>query len=525
MFESYLSTLQDGSEACFANQLRRDYCGCDTHPKYEVLVWCIRVSAFLSLLSSLGIIHSIVRDPKLRALFYHQLVLAISVFDTISSLAYLSRPMVLPKSQVEYQTFGNDQTCTAQAFFLSLGYGSMFFNFLLAAYFYLIVAQRWREGDFQRVRRPLFTATALLGLSIALAGLPFYEGNILTCYILSPPYAESWLPISFLFFIPMCSCLLGITVFTLLLYRFVYFTDKAASRWRLAAATGNRKGRSQMQEQVFWRCFWYLLAFYLPWPILLVANFVELKESNFAFWVVLSLLSPLQGLLNSLVYHQRGSGAKRTWVQRLRNIFARCIGGIDRRTIHKEDLWSPDTEAKKNEETSPARHLPSGGTSGTSGTDSSGFQVTAAAPESTQSSSKIASEDPQASESMSELILPKIQEENGHPEEVPEQVQDPPARSFSPNPFRQLPTKLTRRFSVDSSKASDQQPVVFEEGHRNDTSEVFHIDGKHPAVDSAVTSTKDKGNDFPSTEENVPSSSDIEGQYEHDKDHGVISVA
>eukprot|EP00523_Entomoneis_sp_CCMP467_P013385 CAMPEP_0168796444 /NCGR_PEP_ID=MMETSP0725-20121227/16765_1 /TAXON_ID=265536 /ORGANISM="Amphiprora sp., Strain CCMP467" /LENGTH=286 /DNA_ID=CAMNT_0008847573 /DNA_START=251 /DNA_END=1111 /DNA_ORIENTATION=- len=158
-----------------------------------------------------------------------------------------------------------------------------------------------------------------------------------------------------------------------------------------------------MQEQVFWRCFWYLLAFYLPWPILLVANFVELNESNYPFWVALAIFAPSQGFLNSLVYYQRSSGATRTWVQYLRN-----FGGIDQHTVHKEELWSPDSEKVQNNESSThptARRLPSGGTA-PSGT-SQGTDTTAAGP--TQSFSTNAMGDARDSWA-NELILNKIEE-------------------------------------------------------------------------------------------------------------------
>lgn len=41
------------SEECFVNQLRREICGCEPHPKLKVLNWCRRTSAILSLLVSI----------------------------------------------------------------------------------------------------------------------------------------------------------------------------------------------------------------------------------------------------------------------------------------------------------------------------------------------------------------------------------------------------------------------------------------------------------------------------------------
>jgi len=500
-----ISSVEDGSEACFANQLRRDYCGCDTHPKYKTIVWVARVSGFLSLVSSISIIQSILRDAKLRGLFYHQLVLAISCFDILSSLVYVMRPLFLPTSDVTYQAHGNDLTCTAQGFALQLGYGSVFFNLVLAIYFYLIIARRWREDDFRRVRHLVFGTALFVGISLACGGIPFYEANLFICYIHAPPFTTSWIPITFFFFIPICSAIIGITIFTFLLYRFVFATNHAASKWRLATAAGKKKVRNKMQEQVFWRCFWYLLAFYLPWPILLVANFVELNESNYPFWVALAIFAPSQGFLNSLVYYQRSSGATRTWVQYLRNMFACCFGGIDQHTVHKEELWSPDSEKVQNNESSThptARRLPSGGTA-PSGT-SQGTDTTAAGP--TQSFSTNAMGDARDSWA-NELILNKIEE---HEDEAPKE----PGRRFSLQQVRTIwhsaewnsNRKVTRRLSVDSGVShAQQQPTA--------VVAVGHMDPSHLDTDFTITSVNCQDDIYPEP---------VEANAQHAETNNVI---
>ena len=69
----------------------------------------------------------------------------------------------------------------------------------------------------------------------------------------------------------------------------------------------NRK--LSLTRKVFWQSFWYVMAFYLTLPCVLVTFYVEFTSKHH-FWllVVAALLAPLQGLMNALVYFQRSRG-------------------------------------------------------------------------------------------------------------------------------------------------------------------------------------------------------------------------
>eukprot|EP00980_Cylindrotheca_fusiformis_P007749 scaffold1648_cov115-Cylindrotheca_fusiformis.AAC.4 len=108
------------SEACFVNQLRRKTCGCEKHPKVTAMNWCRRAFAILSFIGSSLIILSVLKDSYKRTQTYHQLVLGISCFDLMSSLAYALDHYLLPAGSSIPGSMGNAQTCKLQGVMIQL---------------------------------------------------------------------------------------------------------------------------------------------------------------------------------------------------------------------------------------------------------------------------------------------------------------------------------------------------------------------------------------------------------------------
>lgn len=180
-----------------------------------------------------------------------------------------------------------------------LSFCGVLFNLLLALYFLQTVAKGWREHQFMEIRRYIYSVVVLVGLGLALGGIPFYEPMFYACTVPIPPFADSWIPIVFFFFLPFGLSLIVILLATASLFLSVYKLEKSSSRWRLQE-TGD-----SMTVKVFWRCFFYLLAFCVPWPMYFASYFVELTESNYPFFVALQICIPCQGILNFLVYRYR----------------------------------------------------------------------------------------------------------------------------------------------------------------------------------------------------------------------------
>lgn len=118
--DSFISAVYDQSDDfCYYNQLiRGTACGCNggsNNTKVIALVWAQRCSGILSLLGSLAIIGFVLtKKTKNRWNTYNQLVLSISVFDSLSSIAYIFGTALTPATLGLYGSVGNEGTCTFQ---------------------------------------------------------------------------------------------------------------------------------------------------------------------------------------------------------------------------------------------------------------------------------------------------------------------------------------------------------------------------------------------------------------------------
>ena len=80
-----------------------------------VLVWAQRCSGILSLIGSTTIIVFVLtKKAKNRWNTYNQVVLSISVFDSLSSMAYIFGTSLTPANLGLYGSIGNEDTCTFQ---------------------------------------------------------------------------------------------------------------------------------------------------------------------------------------------------------------------------------------------------------------------------------------------------------------------------------------------------------------------------------------------------------------------------
>ena len=154
--ESVFSSLytQDDSR-CYWNQLLRgQVCGCPDNSEIRALVWTQRCSGILSLSGSLLIIMSIITKPRnVRWSPYNQIVLGISVFDSLSSTAYIIGTAFNPKELALHGSIGNKATCGFAAWLFQIGIASVYYSFLLCVYFLLVVKYNWTERKFSKVAK------------------------------------------------------------------------------------------------------------------------------------------------------------------------------------------------------------------------------------------------------------------------------------------------------------------------------------------------------------------------------------
>ena len=122
--------------------------------------------------------------------------------------------------------------------------------------------------------------------------------------VLQPPAADSWWPLIFMYSAPVSIVMVLLTLITARICHRVYRQELASRKW---SANQNLA----LSRRVFWQSFWYMMAFYFATPFLLLSYHWRYGySSDFAIFLIVGLLSPIQGFLNALVYFQRTSKFK-----------------------------------------------------------------------------------------------------------------------------------------------------------------------------------------------------------------------
>jgi hypothetical protein len=143
---------------CGCNGGVRKYLGADTRVKQAFLAWIPRFTGGLSMLGSILILRSVLRDRKKREPFYDQLIAGMSCFDICSSIAWILSTLLQPKYEFDtipteiYGAIGNDQTCQLHGFMLQLGFTGVFYNVALSLYYVLTIRYNVRESRLKKWR-------------------------------------------------------------------------------------------------------------------------------------------------------------------------------------------------------------------------------------------------------------------------------------------------------------------------------------------------------------------------------------
>lgn len=274
------------------------YLGADTEAKKKAIVWMSRVAAFLSLIGASYILWDVLRLPKNRKNVYHQLLLGMACFDVCTAVAWAFGTAPIPTADFWdeiYGVSGSYATCTAQAFFIQLGYSSVFYNVSLSCYYVLVIRYAWTETQLKSKLKYLHGVPLIIGFGLALGGIPIYGPSEYGCHI---TFWDQPIYIVCIFFaIPIGLSIILITAGMLSVYIKVRRQTRASNRYSLTSTIN-------LERKVFWQCLSYGLAFYITWPIQYTVYLGDLdyRADKFGFTLVVAFVAPLQGFNNFLVY-------------------------------------------------------------------------------------------------------------------------------------------------------------------------------------------------------------------------------
>ena len=222
----------------------------------------------------------------------NQLMAALSVADIFGSIAYAFTTLPTPTEDFIQGAVGNQETCTAQGFFIQLGTTSAYINVSLSIYYLLVLKYGWSERKIKKVKPFFFIFPIVVGLTFAFAGIPFYDNMVLWCN----NAAEIWPEI------PMVIAIFVATVVMSTICWHVYQNEKRSSKWKMGGSGNNGQ---TMTKKVFSQAMWYLAAFNMTWPPYLALQFLWASGkafSSYGFVLYASSVVPLQGFWNLIVY-------------------------------------------------------------------------------------------------------------------------------------------------------------------------------------------------------------------------------
>lgn len=297
---------------------KHNYLGTTSDAERKALIWASRLSAFLSLAGASYILFDILSHRQTRQTVYHKLLLGMATFDMVTAIAWLFATAPVDKElggHIE-GAMGDELTCTAQAFFIQLGFTSVFYNVSLAVYYLLVIAYSWREFQLQKIQVFLHGIPVTIGLGLAFGGIPSYEVFEYGCHLLPPPAGDLW-PVLVFVVLPLGFSIAAITVCMLLVYLKVRQSTAASKKWTFGIGQA-----SAMEQAVFWQCLFYVLAFYITWPIVFSVYLASVDiDGPLALTMTVAFVAPLQGFNNFLCFlrpkvksmiNNRSSGSSRS---------------------------------------------------------------------------------------------------------------------------------------------------------------------------------------------------------------------
>ena len=314
-----------------------------------------KVTGLFSLVFSALIVLTVARDKQKRSSTYHRLLAGISTVDISSSFWLGLSTWPIPRESGVLWASGTTATCALQGFFTEFGVASSFYNASLSFYYLLVIRYGWKDDRISRVEPFMHTIPILWGLWTAVAGLPLklFNNANLWCWIAPHPLdcqdnsdeecfrgdnsdIYRWA----FFYGPLWLMITIVTVNVILVFRYVRKVELSSARYRFesrfdhhtvqvstfvtaqevleeegAAAVGvvNSSRKNSMRgsinklrrtRQVARQCLGYAGAFYLNWiPLTLVRLIQTINgKAYFALLLIASMMTPLQGLPNFIVY-------------------------------------------------------------------------------------------------------------------------------------------------------------------------------------------------------------------------------
>ena len=280
-------------------KLGQKYLGATTVQQKQALLWVSRVASILSFFGASYIIYDSLKDRSSRSMTYNQLLIGMAVFDIVTAFAWVFATGPIDEDQASHVegAIGNERTCMAQAFFIQLGFTSIFFNVSLALYYVLVIAYDWREFHLKQIRKYLLSLPVIVGFGLAIGVLFKSHWIEYGCHILPPPEGDMWAALVFVV-LPLGFSIASITTCMLMIFFQVHERAEKSKKWSIGIGQASR-----VEQAVFWQCLFYVCAFYITWPVLFSVYLASIDVNGpLGLTILVAYCAPIQGFHNALVY-------------------------------------------------------------------------------------------------------------------------------------------------------------------------------------------------------------------------------
>jgi hypothetical protein len=281
-------------------------------------VLCPKFTAMASVVGSSLIIRDVILLRNYRSddiSTRDRLLAGMSVFDILSSSAWFLSSWPVPEdTPIGIWNVGNEQTCTAQGFFIQLGIGTVIYNACLAIYYLLVIRYGWKNQYIaKRVEPWMHFVAVVFALSTGVAGLALdlFNAAGYSCFIAAYPPSctqsyknkgptncmhgdnASIYQIAF-WLAPACFVIFLLAVSMFLVY------------WKIRTIeTGSFRFQSQprrMQKRFALQAFMYVGAMFITWgPLMGLIIHREITSKPPNWWVSRSIRGMCESLLILLI--------------------------------------------------------------------------------------------------------------------------------------------------------------------------------------------------------------------------------
>jgi len=272
--------------------------------------WIARFTGTSSVIGSSLIIYMIFSDRKRKLVRpYHRIMLMMSVFDVLQSMALVFSEIALPHESGIYGAKGNARTCTAQGFFMVLGLAVPLYNSCLNIYYVLTIRYNVSSQQFAKFEPILHVISFLVPLSTAI--ILTANGNMVPRMTVC--YPSGMLPLVIISVLVSFSILVCIISMICICWTVISqsATMKKYTNFERKGDSSARRSRIDYDKQkTINQAALYLLAFISTYAIPILNGIYSGGRAGvgtpYAMIILSSVFYPLQGVWNLLLYTRPG---------------------------------------------------------------------------------------------------------------------------------------------------------------------------------------------------------------------------